>query len=598
MVVRGGVVAVMAAEAVAGMKADVRAMRRVAIRPRPSRSRRSGCDATTVAGGLDRGVSSRGHGGFSLGRGDPEIPRILGSSDGVPVAGTDDRLMTVIDPAGIAVVWFKRDLRLHDHAALRNAAASGTVLPLFIQEPELLRSDDIDASTIEFAVACAAALDRRLQELGGRLIVRQGEAVDVLDRLFESRAFGSLHAHEETGGERTYARDLAVARWCRSRGVRFVEAAQHGVVRRLRSRDGWAGIWASRMRAPEVPDPTPGTIDFVSGVDPGALVGPESLGLGRNERSLVQPGGEAHGLELLRSFLHERGRDYRAAMSSPVHADTACSRLSPHLAWGSLSIRRAHQMGAVRQAELRASGERSGWAGSIASFQSRLRWHCHFMQKLEDEPAIEHRCMNPAFEGLRDEWDESHFEAWRAGRTGYPMVDAVMRSLQATGWATFRMRAMLVSFACHHLQIDWRPVGRHLARLFLDYEPGIHWSQCQMQAGVTGINTVRIYSPARQVLDQDPTGIFIRRWVPELADVPDEFLAEPHRMPPLTQGFAGCRIDEDYPAPIVDHATAYRHAKSVVFGRRGTAEARAAAREVQKKHGSRRRGTSRRAAGR
>ena len=500
-------------------------------------------------------------------------------------------------PDRVAVVWFKRDLRLHDHAALAAAASEGRVLPLFIQEPDLLQGDEIDAATIEFAVACAAELDRRMRSLGGRLIVRQGEAVEVLDRLFAARPFASLHAHEETGGERTYARDRAVARWCRTNGVRFVERPQHGVVRRLRSRDGWAGIWASRMRAPETPEPTRETISFATGVEPGALVGPERLGRGVNERTAVQPGGESHALALLDSFLHDRGRTYRTAMSSPVTADTACSRLSAHLAWGSLSIRRAHHAAAARQTEVRGWGERSGWAGSIASFQSRLRWHCHFMQKLEDEPSIEHRCMNPAFEGLRDDWCPVRFEAWRAGRTGYPMVDAVMRSLHATGWATFRMRSMLTSFACHHLQIDWRPVGRHLARLFLDYEPGIHWSQCQMQAGVTGINTVRIYSPIKQVQDQDPTGVFIRHWVPELAEVPDEFLSEPHRMPSLTQGFAGCRIGEDYPEPVVDHATAYRHAKTVVFGRRGTAEARAAAREVQKKHGSRRR-AARRPAGR
>ena len=351
------------------------------------------------------------------------------------------------------------------------------------------------------------------------------------------------------------------------------------------------------MRLAESPDPrvvdSGIRIDFMPVEDPGGLREPDSYGCDRMPRAGVQPGGEHHAIRTIEGFLHRRGRDYRTGMSSPVTAAEVCSRISPYLAWGALSIRRAHQAAATRQAEVRELGRRDGWAGSLASFQSRLRWHCHFMQKLEDEPTLETLCMNPAFEGLRDSWNDRHLEAWKAGMTGFPMVDAVMRSLAATGWATFRMRALVVSFACHHLQIDWRPVGRHLARLFIDYEPGIHWSQCQMQAGVTGINTVRIYSPAKQVIDQDPTGVFIREWVPELRNVPDEHLPEPNLMPEMTQRFAGCTIGDDYPRPLVDHATAYRHAREVVFRHRGRAEVRNASRAVQRKHGSRRRGPSR-----
>ena len=496
----------------------------------------------------------------------------------------------------VAVVWFKRDLRLHDHRALVAASERHLLLPLFIQEPQLAEAEALDAASMEFGLACAAALDRNLQALGGRLIVRRGEAVEVLTRLHQEVPFEAIHAHEETGGQLTYDRDLAVARWCRSRGVEFLEHPQHGVVRGLRNRDGWAARWNRSMKRGESPDPREPRsgvrLRFAEAVDPGRLVPPASLGIRGIERSQVQPGGEHHGLRTLEDYLQRRGRDHRSGMSSPVTAAEVCSRISPHLAWGSLSIRRAHQAATRRQNEIRELGLRDGWAGSLASFQSRLRWHCHFMQKLEDEPTLETRCMNPSFEGLREQWNDDHLASWKAGMTGYPMVDAVMRSLTATGWATFRMRAMLVSFACHHLQIDWRPVGRHLARLFIDYEPGIHWSQCQMQAGVTGINTVRIYSPIKQAADQDPGGVFIRRWVPELQDVPEEHLPCPHLMPALTQGFARCRIGNDYPEPLVDHATAYRHARDLITGHRRRSEVREASRDVRKKHGSRRRSSS------
>jgi deoxyribodipyrimidine photolyase len=131
--------------------------------------------------------------------------------------------------------------------------------------------------------------------------------------------------------------------------------------------------------------------------------------------------------------------------------------------------------------------------------------------------------------------------AWQAGRTGYPLVDACLRSLVATGWLTFRMRALVVSFASYSLWLHWRPTGLFLARHFLDFEPGIHWSQLQMQSGTTGINTLRIYNPTKQALEQDPGGVFIRRWVPELAGVPSVFVHMPWTMPADAQRMAGCR---------------------------------------------------------
>jgi deoxyribodipyrimidine photo-lyase len=257
-----------------------------------------------------------------------------------------------------------------------------------------------------------------------------------------------------------------------------------------------------------------------------------------------------------------------------------------------VSLRTAHHALLARQEEVRAMkpAARGSWLKSLRSFAGRLRWHCHFMQKLEDEPAIEFHNMNRAFDGLREgEFDAARFAAWAEGRTGYPMVDACMRCLRATGWLNFRMRAMLVSFAAYHLWLHWRPVGVHLARCFVDYEPGIHWSQSQMQSGVTGINTVRIYSPQKQLRDQDPEGVFVRRWVPELARVPLAKLAEPHTMTADEQAAAGCRIGVDYPAPIVDAAAAVAAAKQRIYGARRTPDARAESARVFAQHGSRKR---------
>jgi len=162
--------------------------------------------------------------------------------------------------------------------------------------------------------------------------------------------------------------------------------------------------------------------------------------------------------------------------------------------------------------------------------------------------------------------------------------------LAATGWLNFRMRAMLVSFAAFPLWLHWREPGLHLARLFTDYEPGIHWSQMQMQSGTTGINAVRIYNPVKQAHDQDPDGIFVRRWCPELAELPTEWLFEPWKLPVGLQSRYGVSLGHDYPLPVVDFAVAARTAKARLTAFRQSDAVRREAGEVMQRHGSRKSG--------
>ncbi|MEO1008946.1 MAG: deoxyribodipyrimidine photo-lyase [Planctomycetota bacterium] len=496
------------------------------------------------------------------------------------------------------LVWFKRDLRVEDHEPLVRAAASGPVLGLYAYEPCVLEADEHDARHLEFANDCLRELQEEFAALGSVLLIRRGDAVDVLERLWNEHRFERLYSHEETGLAVTYDRDRRVAAWCRRRGVAWHEVAQHGVVRGLKSRDGWARQWERRMRAPVLAaprllEPWPN----VHGLRAGGIASAGELGVRTEcETRGAQRGGAGEARSLLASFLSERGETYQRNMSSPLAGWDACSRLSPHLAYGSLSVRAAYQAARKRADELRREGVGGRWRGSIASFEKRLHWHCHFIQKLESEPDIEFRNMHRGYDGLRTEdegaWSDDErlrFDAWAEGRTGYPFADACMRCLRTTGWMNFRMRSMLVSVAAYHLWLHWRPLARHLGRLFVDFEPGIHYSQVQMQSGTTGINTVRIYNPIKQGRDQDPGGVFIRRWVPELADVEGDEVHEPWRGGSLFGWVPG----GGYPRPIVEHAAAYRQAQRRIFAVRKTAEARSEAKRVYDRHGSRKRGASR-----
>jgi deoxyribodipyrimidine photo-lyase len=472
------------------------------------------------------------------------------------------------------VVWFKRDLRCADHGALAVAAAQGDIVPLYIYEPDYWAQPDVSGRQCDFVRESVAGLVLDLRALGVDLVVRVGRAVEVLAQVQAEVGFDRMISHEETGSGWTYARDLEVAGWCRANGVAWEEVAQSGVVRRLNGRDGWAVRRNAFMRQ-----------DLAT--VPKALHGPDLASSPVPRLAADDPcpdrqkGGRHAALALLDSFLTTRGRTYRRDMSSPVTGAVACSRLSPYLAFGCISAREAAQATAIRQRAVK--GPQVGWGGSLKSFQARLAWRDHFMQKLEDQPGLEHHCLHMAYEDLRPRVpDAARLAAWQRGETGLPFVDACMRYLDASGWLNFRMRSMVMAVASYHLWLDWRATGLHLARQFTDFEPGIHWPQVQMQSGTTGMNTVRIYNPVKQGRDQDPQGVFTRRWVPELAMVPDEYLQDPWRW-----SGAGQVLGRFYPAPIVDVAEAARLARDRVWAVRKGGAFRAEAERLVDKHASR-----------
>ena len=477
------------------------------------------------------------------------------------------------------IVWFRYDLRLEDNQAFIEATKNGNVLPIFIFDKNYYKLDTSSSFHLKFCEDSLKELNHSLKNLyNSKINIYYGDTTEILKNISKKFNISEIYSHHVFKNNYLSKIDGKISNFFKECNIQWYLFNQFGIQLGKRDRYRWSYNWNKFINQPVLEKRV--NCNFI--IDPDHN---KNCAISTNfiDDKLIQEGGRKNAVKLLNSFLDNRSDNYQKEMSSPITGEKSCSRLSPYITYGNISLREIYRATKQKLNEDISIVKKK----SLIAFKSRLAWHCHFIQKLYDEPEIEFKNLNSAFDGLReDDFNPYYYEAWKNGNTGYPFIDACMRYLKLNGWINFRMRAMLVSFASYQLWLDWKKTSKHMAKLFTDYEPGIHYSQFQMQSGTTGINSIRIYNPIKQSIDQDPDGNFIRKWVPELKNVQGKLIHEPWKMTYIDQKSISIELGKNYPLPIIENNKATKIAKDKIWKVKKSKEAKLLSSQILIKHAS------------
>ena len=475
----------------------------------------------------------------------------------------------------INIFWFKRDLRIIDNVGLYDSVKSKyPTLLIYVFEPVIINEDHYHNRHDNFVKQSLIELNNNFDSYKTKIHVFEGEIKSIFTTINKYYSIVNLYSMQETGLQHTYLRDIGLKKWCDKNNIVWFENINNGVFRGLKNRNKWREKWAKYMMTKIEPFRAKSS-DFINLPDKFEL---KQKILSSKIIPNVQAGGTKNALQYFNSFLADRHKKYQQSISKPHNSRYHTGRISPYLAWGNISIRYVWQIAKKLKQENKVN------KFQINAFTSRLRWQAHFIQKFEMESKMQFLSINRGYHKIIKIKNEKKLNAWKNGKTGYPIVDASMRCLVQTGFLNFRMRALIVSFLTHHLWIAWQEGAVFLAKNFLDFEPGIHYPQIQMQAGETGINMLRIYNPTKNAIEHDKNAEFIKKWVPEISNIEGPLIFEPWKMTEIDQKSYDCKLGEDYPYPIVDIKKSYKNASNILWSMKNNKLVRSESKRILNKH--------------
>lgn len=441
----------------------------------------------------------------------------------------------------INIIWLKRDLRLNDNEAITNALKSGKkILFLYVFEKILLNDPHYSERHWNFIKESIRDLNEELLKYNTKVLTITSDITAVFNQLFNKYKVNTVFSHQETGLLITYNRDKEFKRYCRNNEISWVENINNGVLRGLLHNDDWLKNWEDYMHSPQqlftAKHSNFLSIDEINKLSTRFNI--KDLKTPKNET--FQKGGTKSAWDCATFFFETHKTTKRTTDHKTLKKNY--SRLSPYISWGNISIREIFQR-AIKEKE-NTEDKRL-----LNLFLSRIRWQAEFIQQFEMESTMENASIEKGYQKLKKNISDEYIKAWKEGKTGFPIIDASMKCLNKTGHLNVRKRSMVVSFFSNVLWQPWQAATHHLSQMFLDFEPGIHFSQLQIQAKT---NKQITYSTIKNNVDHDADIRFIIKWLPELANLSVRFIQEPYLMTSLDQQLNKFILGKDYPLPIVE----------------------------------------------
>lgn len=429
----------------------------------------------------------------------------------------------------LQIIWFKRNLRVSDNEFFSLLDSNIPTIWVYLFEEEIINQEDFSYFHLKFITESLLDLRENLKKLNINLIVEKTFFEDFINKLeFEWFKILKIVWTQETWNMASYKRDLRVKKYLKEKNINLLEVANNWIVRWLKNRNEWTKIWNLRMEK-EFFEPKV----FINNnfFKDRILKTNEILNYYKNKTKHLktQTWWETTANKILKTFLDIRCLNYSYNIWKPYESTYNCSRLSPYISYWNISIKTIFKSCIDKINFLKNNKDENSInkIKQINFFLSRIHWQSHFVQKLESDPFIEFKNLIPDFDNIRTKVDKKIIDDFFNWNTWIPYIDACIICLKNTWWINFRSRACIVSYICNTMMQPWQSISKRLACLFTDYEPWIHYSQLQMQSWTTWINTIRIYNPIKQSKEKDPDWKFIRKWIPKLKDIPNEYIHEP-----------------------------------------------------------------------